>query len=882
MAAPKRPSVLRRLPLRVLAALVVLAALAPQLLLPRVERAASATLRTPVDVGWLELDPLAGGVSLRDVTLGEGGPLTVRRVSVHPDVARLLRGEIELERVEIDGLRGTVDQDEKGLPVLRGLPFPEPDAAATGPTVAVEEVVLTDIDLEAHPPQRLRRHPVAVHLEQLVARQVPTSAAGAAYQGDLQGSLDGVPLRASARLDETPAGWRVEAEVSLTGSPVGSEQLRLPPGLESLSATADGRASYLLDPEREQDRLSLDLTLNDVRLDGSEDTSLVARRVAVAGLEANLAAGEVNLGRVTISGPRIEAALTPDGLVYPGLVPGLVESGIATSAGDAGADAPGWKVTGGRIEATAGEITLRRGEEQVALGIGAFSWSGIASGRAGELGLTVRVADSGTIDVGGTLGIDPPSVDVRADLSSLPLGALAGLLDAPLRIARGTASGRIEIAGEPAQPRIALEMVASQVHTAPPAAELAEQVLAVDRLETRLTVAPGPAGAVEIASLALSYPYAMVQRTPRGVFPLDLLTGAGSSTRDAGVPGASAAEPRAPADSGLDAAAATRPIRITSLSVSQGRVDYVDQTTSPPYWTGLASTDVVAREVRLAPRDLGTLELSARQDELHPLRGSAQRTGEESWRGALAVEGVSLPTLNPYLAPVFGYEAQAGTLDLDVDAMLARGRLSATSALELADVGLRQTGLDVIQQQTGVPLTVALSLLKDVGGTVEVTVPVEVDTTTGRYELGSFVTQAIGRAVLGALSSPLRWLGMLFGTDGPPHALAIDPVPFAPGSASLDASGRSRLEQIARILASHAELDVVLKSQIAEGDRASVGGEGLAALAAERVEAVRSALGRGIGGHAILASRLLVAPWSPAPEGKLDAAPGVYVEVQSR
>ena len=75
--------------------------------------------------------------------------------------------------------------------------------------------------------------------------------------------------------------------------------------------------------------------------------------------------------------------------------------------------------------------------------------------------------------------------------------------------------------------------------------------------------------------------------------------------------------------------------------------------------------------------------------------------------------------------------------------------------------------------------------------------------------------------MLGALSSPLRWLGMLFGTDGPPHALAIDPVPFAPGSATLDAPGIARVGQIARILQSHAELDVILKAMVAEADRAA-------------------------------------------------------------
>ena len=259
---------------------------------------------------------------------------------------------------------------------------------------------------------------------------------------------------------------------------------------------------------------------------------------------------------------------------------------------------------------------------------------------------------------------------------------------------------------------------------------------------------------------------------------------------------------------------------------------------------GLTSTAMTVGDLQLVPAALSQLDLSARQDELHPVRASVQRTGDARWQAKATLDGISLPTLNPYLAPVLGYEAQTGSLTLDLDATLVHQKLAVTSALSLEDVGLKQTGLDVIQRQTGVPLTVAVSLLEDVGGEIALTIPVEIDTATGKYELGSFVTQAIGRAVLGALSSPLRWLGMLFGTDGPPHALAIDPIPFAAGSATLDDAGTTRLTQVARILAAHADLDVILKAQIAPQDRDAVGDAALADLAQRRVEAVRERLRR--------------------------------------
>lgn len=878
MTEPRRRSRLRALGavlLVLLCALAVLVALLPQLLQPRIERAASAALGSPVAIGWVSVAGALGGVaSVEQVSIGEGGALTIARVRVHVDLPALFDRKVLLRQVDVDGLRGTVEQDATGRPALRGLPFPErsgDEADAGRLPVTVQEIVLTDVAIEAIAPRGLRRQPVAVRLDRLLLRQVPTADVGPAYEGELTGSLDGVPLRARARADQTEAGPRIEAEADLTGAPVSSERMVLPPGFESLTATADGKVGYELDPAQKRDRLTVDLALSELKLAGAHRTSLTAKRVAVAGATIDVGAGTADLGKVTITAPRIEAALTEDGLSYPGLVPALVDSGAEPPRAAPAATAPStWRIAGGEITASDAAFALRRGDQRAQLDVPSFSWRGIASGTSGdgsgELRIAARASTGGTIVVHGKLGIDPARFDVTADVTGLVLPELTALLDLRMQLARGSANGSVQLTGEPAAPRVAATLDVTQLHTRPPEGEDAERILAVDRLETRFTVEPGPGGAIDVASLSLTYPYAMVQREASGIFPVDVLageasTGAADETADARPP---------------------RPVRIGTVTISNGRLDFVDQTTQPPFWMGVASAEAMVRDVWLTPLSAGQLDFSARQDEMHPVRASVRRTGEVSWQGTATLDAISLATLNPYLSPVLGYEAQTGTLTLDLDATLDRQQLVANGTVSLDGVGLKQTGLDVIQRQTGVPLSVAVSLLKDVGGEIELDIPLKIDTTTGKYELGDFVTQAIGRAVLGALSSPLRWLGMLFGTDGPPQALAIDPIPFRAGSATLDDAGATRVDQVARILASHAELDVILKAQIAPQDASAAGTGNLEDLARRRVDAVRSAFASTRGGAPILASRLIVAPWTPPADGKLDAAPAVYVEVQSR
>jgi hypothetical protein len=72
---------------------------------------------------------------------------------------------------------------------------------------------------------------------------------------------------------------------------------------------------------------------------------------------------------------------------------------------------------------------------------------------------------------------------------------------------------------------------------------------------------------------------------------------------------------------------------------------------------------------------------------------------------------VFLPSLNGYLAPLLGYKADTGVLSLEVDGRFAPESLQLSNVMTLHNVSLSQTGLDIIQRNTGVPLPIALALL---------------------------------------------------------------------------------------------------------------------------------------------------------------------------
>src|SRR5262249_31402152 len=157
-----------------------------------------------------------------------------------------------------------------------------------------------------------------------------------------------------------------------------------------------------------------------------------------------------------------------------------------------------------------------------------------------------------------------------------------------------------------------------------------------------------------------------------------------------------------------------------------------------------------------------------------------------------------------------------------------------TANVDLRRVGVEQTGVDFIQRESGVPFPIALGLIKGPSGNIELQLQAAVDTQSPRLSVGSIVGPAIRSAILGGTTSPLRLLGSLFGLNGSPQAFAIDPIPFAAGSGSLDDVGRQRVAEIARILQNRASLLLITLPQIAAADIDAVGAGGASALAQQR------------------------------------------------
>jgi hypothetical protein len=356
----------------------------------------------------------------------------------------------------------------------------------------------------------------------------------------------------------------------------------------------------------------------------------------------------------------------------------------------------------------------------------------------------------------------------------------------------------------------------------------------------------------------------MVERTDEGIFPYSVITAASETRQEA---------------SGRNRQSIA--VRLRRVEVDGGKVEFLDHTFTPAYWTALTSLHGQADGVVVPQMTVDHFDVNGHQDAISP----AQLSGSITARGLEArgrVDDLLLESLNPFVTDILGYKATSGQLSLVARSKPEPPLLHATANVDLNRVGVEQTGMDFIQRATGVPFPVALGLITGLSGDIELELQAAVDTQSRSVSVGSIVGQAIRSAIVGAITSPLRLLGSLFGLNGSPHAFAIEPIPFPAGSGSLDDTGRQRVAEIARILQSHGSLLLITLPQIAAADLDAVGAGGAQALAQQRNATVRAALTSPAVGTPLPPDRILPTEWTVGAEAHATGKPGVYVELQAR
>ncbi|PQV45516.1 uncharacterized protein DUF748 [Paraburkholderia sp. BL21I4N1] len=273
-------------------------------------------------------------------------------------------------------------------------------------------------------------------------------------------------------------------------------------------------------------------------------------------------------------------------------------------------------------------------------------------------------------------------------------------------------------------------------------------------------------------------------------------------------PAVEAASASAPASSATPAApaavtAATPPqspvkLHFGQLVLQQGRVTYTDNFIKPNFTANLVGITGTIGAFGTQSTTAAPVDVAAKLAANGPLsiRGTVNPLiAKPALDLTASAHDIELTNLTPYSAKYAGYPITKGKLNVDLHYKLDNDQLNANNHLFIDQL----TFGDHVQNDTAtkLPVRLAISLLKNSRGEIDVNLPVSGSLSNPEFSVGGLIWHAVLNLLQKAVTAPFSLIANAFGGGGE----ELGYVEFEPGSAKLTDADNKKLDTIVKALA---------------------------------------------------------------------------------
>jgi hypothetical protein len=292
-------------------------------------------------------------------------------------------------------------------------------------------------------------------------------------------------------------------------------------------------------------------------------------------------------------------------------------------------------------------------------------------------------------------------------------------------------------------------------------------------------------------------------RDKSGAQPVQLTPPAASAVVAASAPvQASSVVPAVPA-APATVTAATPPqspvkLHFGQLVLQQGRVTYTDNFIKPNFTANLVGIQGTVGAFGTQSTTPAPVEIAAKLAANGPLsiRGTVNPLiAKPALDLTASAHDIELTNLTPYSSKYAGYPITKGKLNVDLHYKLENDQLNADNHLFIDQL----TFGDHIDNDTAtkLPVRLAISLLKNSRGEIDVNLPVSGSLSNPEFSVGGLIWHAVLNLLQKAVTAPFSLIAHAFGGGGE----ELGYVEFEPGSAKLSDADTKKLDTIVKALA---------------------------------------------------------------------------------
>jgi outer membrane protein OmpA-like peptidoglycan-associated protein len=269
-------------------------------------------------------------------------------------------------------------------------------------------------------------------------------------------------------------------------------------------------------------------------------------------------------------------------------------------------------------------------------------------------------------------------------------------------------------------------------------------------------------------------------------------------------------------EGGAPAAAAAKdgqeifPVKIRKIRVQEGDLTFADLSLIIPFATQIHRLTGVVIGTSSAKDARAQIDLNGQVDDY----GTARIGGEINVFDPtgftdveMRFENLEMTNLTPYSGQFAGRKIDSGKLSLELLYKIDNGRLLGDNQIvvDRLKLGERVESPEAVN----LPLDLAVALLEDRNGVIDIGLPVKGDLNNPEFSVGHLVWKAFVNLITKIVTSPFTALGALIGGE----TENLDTVAFEPGKSEVPPPEAEKLQQLAQAMEKRPQLKLVVQGR---------------------------------------------------------------------
>ena len=500
-----------------------------------------------------------------------------------------------------------------------------------------------------------------------------------------------------------------------------------------------------------------------------------------------------------------------------------------------------------------------------------------------EISAALKINQTGTAQVEGLFGINPVSADLSLKVAQNPVKPMQPYVDAvaPVELASGTISleGRVKYRALGSDgPKVRFEGGAGIENLKTVDRRNSEVLYSLKSFSVQGLALDLDPNALSVSEVFISQPDFKVAIRPDGKINVVSILSIKDDMTQHGETGKKV-------ESLLDRLVkyityhiqGPMPITIDTVRIEKGVLDFSDLFIKPKFDADAKNLRGSVKGLSSKPRTRADVLLEGEVNKYSPVKISGQinpLTEEKYADLAMSFKNFDLTTTSPYAGKFAGYKIEKGKLSLNLKYKVSGDDFSGENEIvvEQLTLGERVESPDA----TELPVSLAVALLKDSNGNIELDVPVEGDLNDPHFDYGKVVFDAMSKIITNIVSSPFAALGSLVGGSGE----ELSYVEFEFGSATLRPEQIEKLDKLTKALQERPGLGLEIKGRAdKENDRSVLTDIGKEAVDDGRLRLLAQERSKQIKTHLVETGGIPAERISLSREQLIESSEGDYVRI---